>query len=404
MATIMEQLANVEPEDRLRAMLRNIRMEYEKRGLPYRGSFELTPHCTLDCKMCYVHRADGKYPHRVLTGDEWINIMDQAIDMGMVRATLTGGECMLHPDFKRIYAHLKRKGVYVSLKTNGTLLDDAMLDFLSEYPPINVQVSVYGSSPEVYERVTGRADAFYKVDAALRKLSKRKMPHGVTLTISKYNLSDYENIYKYVTRITDCNVGVDADLFEPVEGGQYAAKTFELSPEEYLDVYQKIFEWEYGYSAELHLDKVLDFASNCFEKVPRYPQAMPCTAGIIGFFVSYYGTMLPCIDFPLARSDLQKESFKTAWETINRAAKAYRRSEECANCALLGHCCFCPARYSSETNGKNGMHGVVPCDKSKHIVISLLKKTMSINKNIMEEESSESVPETAGDCCESGFC
>lgn len=401
MGTIQEQLANVDPQKRFGEMMRELRVEYEKRGLPYRGTFELTPHCNLDCKMCYVHRSDGKYPHRVLTGDEWINIMDQAIDMGMLCAKLTGGECMLHPDFKRIYMHLKQRGVYVFLKTNGVLLDDAMLDLFLEYPPVNVQISVYGSSPEVYEKVTGHADAFEKVDEVLKRLQECHVPHGVTLTVSKYNVLDFENLYNYVACTADCNIGLDAELFEPTEGGQYSPDTFQLSPNEYFGVYQKFIELEYGHKVALQPEDAVEVASGCFQNDLAYPRTMPCTAGINGFFVTYYGMMLPCIDFQLTRADLRTLPFKTAWKIINRAAKAYRRSEECDKCAFLGYCFFCPAQYSKETNGKNGMHGGVPCDKKMHVLLPLLSRLSSKNKT--EELSNENLPQAAGDSCEDGL-
>ena len=41
-----------------------------------------------------------------LPGNVWISLMDEAVKNGMMKAQLTGGEAMLHPDFDRIYLHL----------------------------------------------------------------------------------------------------------------------------------------------------------------------------------------------------------------------------------------------------------------------------------------------------------
>ena len=51
--------------------------------IPYHGSFELTPLCNLDCKMCYVHLQDPSVKHRMLSGKQWLSIIQQAIDEGM---------------------------------------------------------------------------------------------------------------------------------------------------------------------------------------------------------------------------------------------------------------------------------------------------------------------------------
>ena len=66
---------------------------------PYGGSFELTPLCNLDCKMCYVHLQDPSVRQRMLSGEQWLSIIRQAIDAGMMKPMLTGGEAMTHPAF-----------------------------------------------------------------------------------------------------------------------------------------------------------------------------------------------------------------------------------------------------------------------------------------------------------------
>ena len=89
--------------------------------VPLNGSFELTPLCNLDCKMCYVHLQDPSVRHRMLSGKQWIGLMEQAISKGMMTALLTGGEAMTHPDFWEIYMYLINQGISIRLKTNGLL-------------------------------------------------------------------------------------------------------------------------------------------------------------------------------------------------------------------------------------------------------------------------------------------
>jgi MoaA/NifB/PqqE/SkfB family radical SAM enzyme len=138
-----------------------------KTDTPISGSFELTPLCNLDCKMCYVHLSDPTVKARMLSGDEWIGLMGQAIDHGMMTALLTGGEAMTHPDFKKIYMYLIEQGVSVRVKTNGILLNKEMIDLFTEYPPYVVDVSLYGCDGESYKAVTGH-DVFDTVTENVR--------------------------------------------------------------------------------------------------------------------------------------------------------------------------------------------------------------------------------------------
>lgn len=66
------------------------------RGQVYSGGFELTPLCNFDCKMCYVHLTKGQMvsESKLLTTRQWIDIMEQAVDAGIMHADLTGGECL----------------------------------------------------------------------------------------------------------------------------------------------------------------------------------------------------------------------------------------------------------------------------------------------------------------------
>ena len=115
---------------------------------PISGSFELTPLCNLDCRMCYVHLTDPTVKERMLSGEQWIDLMRQAIDHGMMIALLTGGEAMTHPDFRKIYLYLIEQGIPVHVKTNGILLNREMIELFTEYPPYIIDVSLYGCDGE----------------------------------------------------------------------------------------------------------------------------------------------------------------------------------------------------------------------------------------------------------------
>lgn len=81
-----------------------------EKALPISGSFELTPLCNLDCKMCYVHlNKDQMAGASLLSAAQWKDIMQQAIDNGMMYARLTGGECLTYPGFKELYLFCGRR-------------------------------------------------------------------------------------------------------------------------------------------------------------------------------------------------------------------------------------------------------------------------------------------------------
>ena len=125
-------------------------------GLPVSGSFELTPRCNFNCKMCYVHQtaeqvaASGR---KELTADQWLDIARQAKDAGMVFLLLTGGEPLTFPEFPRLLHELKQLGLLVSVNSNGSLIRGEMLEALKKDPPLRFNITLYGGSDATSERL-----------------------------------------------------------------------------------------------------------------------------------------------------------------------------------------------------------------------------------------------------------
>ena len=369
--TLVGEIGSLEAYERYDALFNALRREYTKRNMPLKGTFELTPHCTLDCKMCYVHASNGQYPGRVLTGDEWISIIDDAVDAGMLYATLTGGECMVHPDFRRIYEHLKKRGVFVSILSNGTLIDESMAVFLGSMPPHCIRISIYGSGPEGYERVTGSAEAFYKVDRAFDLLHEAGVVTDIAITVCRYNLEDFDNILRYANGKPHARLQVECDMIEPRSETGKKLADFALNLREQERVWH-IYKEADGKPFLPLCDKDFDVSTMDSAK-PSGENAsartkLPCAAGHCIFYVSYSGVMRPCVEFELVQRNLLNTEFGEAWMAINEAAKAYVRSEECQGCKFLGKCSFCAAIYSKLTGGKNGLPGSLPCDKRYRIL------------------------------------
>ena len=55
-----------------------------KTGVPITGSFELTPRCNLNCKMCYVrmNRTEQEKINRLQTAEEWTALAEKLRDAG----------------------------------------------------------------------------------------------------------------------------------------------------------------------------------------------------------------------------------------------------------------------------------------------------------------------------------
>ena len=131
--------------------------------------------------MCYVHLTKEQMACPLLSADEWKGLMTEACENGMLRAILTGGECLTHPGFREIYGHLKSLGCEVTVLSNAALLDDEWLRYFEKYRPGAICVTLYGDSEDAYERVTGQR-VFERVLSHIRAIREAGLPLEISVT------------------------------------------------------------------------------------------------------------------------------------------------------------------------------------------------------------------------------
>lgn len=137
-------------------------------SLPVKITLQTTDACNLDCPHCQIPRS-RKTPR-----------MDRSVLDTVVRQLFPTlielhptnvGEPFAWPLFRELCLQMERHGVLLDLTTNGTLLDDARLDWIA---PIarDVKVSFDGAQKDTFERLR-RGAQFDSVCANVRALVKR---------------------------------------------------------------------------------------------------------------------------------------------------------------------------------------------------------------------------------------
>ncbi len=74
-------------------------------GIPIAFELELTARCNNNCRHCYINLPpyDKLAQANEMNLDQIEAIADQAVELGSLWVTLTGGEPLLRPDFFDIY-------------------------------------------------------------------------------------------------------------------------------------------------------------------------------------------------------------------------------------------------------------------------------------------------------------
>lgn len=150
--------------------------------------FYITGRCNLSCDYCWQREVPGrtsentKTSQNELTGEEWIEIVNSIPRISFIG--LTGGEPLLHPDFKKIIRHLGGRFRF-TINTNGILLDDDMIKNLIESKASNLSISLDGFSDvhDVSRKHTGLFDHIVERIERLHALKKMMHSKKPSLTI-----------------------------------------------------------------------------------------------------------------------------------------------------------------------------------------------------------------------------
>lgn len=323
---------------------------------PLSGTFELTPRCNMNCKMCYIHMTEGEMKPFGMerTAEEWIDFGRECAKHGMLFLLLTGGEPFLRPDFHKIYSGLKRLGLCISINTNGTLLTDDDIQLLAKEKPEIVNITLYGANSETYRRLCNYESGFERAVNTIDKLKENGVPVQLNVTLTKENLPDLEKIIQFgksrniplkitsyifnPVRKTDGTKPIDSIVFSPEESGtaRFLTMKYLLEPKLFETIRSQIRAGDF--SIGIHGDDcdILQ-GSN-----------MSCMAGRSAFWVTWDGRMLPCgmMNRPFAKPF--EVGFANAWKTITDEIEKVVLPVQCSTCKAKTLCRPCGAIVQSE--------------------------------------------------------
>lgn len=320
-----------------------LKKEARKKGTPLYGAFELTSRCNFNCSMCYIHELDNREAMQSeLTTEQWMKIMDDAYDHGMLFALFTGGECLLRSDFKELYLHLYNKGVIMSVNTNASLITDEYIDFFNSYRPERIQISLYGSSETNYQSSTG-VRAFDKVVYAVEHLIQCNLYVEIAVTANPAMIDDYANILQFV-KDHDLNYSTSTFLIPPRDSGEL----FQFSYDDQLH-YVITRNQVFNKKIPAHEGGAVEPGGNFTDK--RY--GMPCNAGTIRFVVTSRGEMIPCMCIPEISISLKDNDFSKCWNYVHTEMSKVLQASKCEGCYYKKNCPTCPVvRWKDFSSGE----------------------------------------------------
>lgn len=315
--------------------LEQLKQFSKEKRLPYYLHWLITEKCNLRCKHCYMPKTikyvsfkDAKF------------IVEFLKKIGILEVTLSGGECLLNPDFEKIYLLLKKNGMLVTIYSNGTNFSDDVKILLSKYKPYKVEISVYGVDEMSFHESTRSANNYKKFIDGLHFLKSNDIRTTLKCPITKLNLPYIDQIKK-LAHSYDFNWKIGTYVFKSNLTNEEPEK-YRLPPSDIVDIEFDDSESKNKFCQKLeHInEKEIPFADKCSACQNTFVLNADNSFSFCG--------MLEETKFFFNDSASLEKAYKKVLEFRKQMNDLYKKSE-CHSCQYRNICSGCPAHNKLET-------------------------------------------------------
>lgn len=307
---------------------------------PTRAQFEITYRCNIHCVHCYTDPFNSPVClRRELSLEQIVEILDQLKEAGVLWLTLTGGEAVTHPQFKRIYRAAKARGFIVNLFSNATVITNEIADFLATDPPFKLEVSCHGATEETFDRITQIPGSFKRFREGIRRILDHGLPLRIKTKAMTLNRNELGEIKKFVE-----NLGAAFNLYTtiyPRLNGDLSSTKYRLTPEETLHLQFRDGTIDEEEKDLCEIEPLAESRKGL--QGPSDDRLFRCGCGTNSITINPYGILRACTFTTWPQYDLKTTALREAFDQLVREIRLARYEGKTP-------CKACPAYLFCEKN------------------------------------------------------
>jgi radical SAM protein with 4Fe4S-binding SPASM domain len=317
--------------------------------VPMQVSIEVTRRCPLECQHCYnnLPMGDQDARSREMTTEEHFRMLDELVEMGCIWLLYTGGEIFARKDFLEIYTYAKKKGFLITLFTNGTLINEKIADYLVEWPPFAIEITLYGRTRETYEALTQIPGSYDRCLRGIKLLRERGLPLKLKTVATSINKHEITAMRQFAEEELGAEFKMDGQINPRIDCSQ-SPLAVRLTPEEVVTL---------DMSAPKGVSEYRRLAKHDMENPPSLSQGNTvyfCGGGMNSFAINAYGEMGICVISQQDTFRVQESGLTRVWEEslLNLRNRKRTRVTKCIECRIQSLCGMCPANGELENGDR----------------------------------------------------
>jgi radical SAM protein with 4Fe4S-binding SPASM domain len=317
--------------------------------VPLQVSVEVTRRCPLECLHCYnnLPMGDAEARRRELSKEEHFRLLDELVDMGCFWLLYTGGEIFARKDFLEIYTYAKQKGFLITLFTNGTLINEQLADYLAEWPPFAIEITLYGRTRETYEALTAIPGSYDRCLRGIKLLKERGLPLKLKTVATSINKHEVIAMRQFAEEELGVEFKMDGQINPRIDCSQ-SPLAVRLTPEEVvaLDMHAPKGASEYRRLAKRDLERPPTLA--------QIDSVYFCGGGMNSFAVNAYGEIGICVISQQETFGIRGTSVQQVWQESLKELRTRKRTlaTKCIQCRIQSLCGMCPANGELENGDR----------------------------------------------------
>lgn len=322
-------------------------------GIPLSVQLDLTYTCNERCVHCYLDHED----HGEMSTTEIRDVLDQMASAGVFFLNISGGEIFMRKDFFEILEHARKLQFSVKLKTNAVMIRDEKARRIAELGVESVQISLYSHIAATHDAITKLPGSFKRTIEGTKYLQK----HGVKVSFANVLMAHNADDYKGVQALAiEMGVGYNLDAtITPMMDGDRSILSLNIDSARLSGVFHDATLL--GDQAEVMLA-----APSGPTPLEEAYETLPCSAGHTACYVSPYGDVYPCVQFPYKVGNVREQKFIDVWRDSQQLneVRSIRVSDlqGCSSCVHGSSCSRCPGLAYLEGNMRGP--SIQDCEKS----------------------------------------
>jgi radical SAM protein with 4Fe4S-binding SPASM domain len=291
---------------------------------------EFNKSCNFRCLYCYA--GDNTVHRNEMSKHEFLDLINQARELGARKIIVLGGEPMLYPPIVEMIQYIRGLGMDVELFTNGTNMTREMARTMYDLG-VRVVLKMNTFEEKIQDMLSGRKGAHVQIHEAFNNLKLAGYPSadrfmGISTVICQQNIDELPKMWEW---LRDQGIAPYFEMITP-QGGAKEHNMLEVDSRQIEELFHRISRIDrkkYGHTWD-----------------PKPPLVGgECLRHQFSCAVNSEGIVQPCVGVTIPIGNVRKQRLKDILQESEVVQDLKNYSETikgpCGECERLSECYGC---------------------------------------------------------------